>query len=1207
MKHSAVTLDDKYQVDSDRFYLTGTQALVRLPLLQRQLDVAAGLNTAGFVSGYRGSPLGQIDIQMWQAKKHLEEQHIHFEPGVNEELAATAIWGTQQVPLLQSAKFDGVFAYWYGKGPGVDRAGDAFRHANYAGAARNGGVLLIAGDDHACKSSTVPHQSEPALIAAAVPILVPADVRDLLELGLHGWAMSRWSGRYVGFKTVADVVDSSASVVFDLRTFLIRQPDGPHPDVNIRLPDPPLDQEARVFTLGLPAAQAYARANGLDRIVLDPPGARLGIITVGKSYHDTRQALAELGVHDGIRLLKVALVWPLDSAIVKRFAAGLEEIVVIEEKAPLLEQQVRDILYDAAERPRVLGKRDETGAAFLKPNGEFSSSEIALALGGRLAPSEQLQARLDFLREQTRALDRVEIAAVRRPYFCSGCPHNTSTKVIDGSRALGGIGCHTLAVWMDRSTDTYSQMGGEGAAWIGQSPFTEENHVFANVGDGTYFHSGYMAIRAAVTAGVNITYKLLFNDAVAMTGGQPVEGHLNVPQITRQLAAEGVKRIAVVTDEPEKHAEVKDFAPGVTVHHRRELPAIEAQLRDTAGTTVIIYDQTCASEKRRRRKRGTFADPPKRAFINAAVCEGCGDCSKTSNCLSVQPLETEFGTKRRIDQSSCNKDFSCIEGFCPSFVTVHGGTLRKRARVAADAFELPLPVVPALEQPFDILVTGIGGTGIVTIGALIGMAAHLDGVFVTVLDQMGLSQKGGSVFSHIRLAAREEQLHGLHVGRGDADLLLACDMVVAGSKDILAALRPGVSHVVLNSYEMPTADFVLDTDTRLPAVQLKRSIINAAGAENVNLLNATALATALLGDAIATNLFVLGFAFQKGFLPLTLDALLRAIELNGTAVEANKAAFTWGRSAAVDLARVAAAAGISIETPVAKTLDDLIEARAAHLTGYQNRRTARRYRKLVARVQETEGRIFSGATALTEAVARNYAKLIAYKDEYEVARLYSSKQFREALAAQFDKPERLEFYLAPPFLAKRDPRTGELQKRAYGPWMMPAFRVLAKLRFLRGTRLDAFGRTEERRTERRLIADYELLVEELLSSLSAGYAGDRGRAGVAAGADPRLRPHQGQEHPRRRSGTRGAVAAAAAAGGEVGRRLRHLRSRGVLAPPGSSLRAISYDITGWQTAEGRSGGQRLGVTANGQPLLSESFGSGAARATSTTRRPVTIW
>jgi indolepyruvate ferredoxin oxidoreductase len=1087
MKHSAVTLDDKYAVDSDSFYVTGTQALVRLPMLQRRLDVAAGLNTAGFISGYRGSPLGQVDIQMWHARKHLEEQHIRFRPGVNEELAATAIWGTQQVPLLRGAKYQGVFAYWYGKGPGVDRSGDVFRHANYAGTTRTGGVLLLAGDDHGCKSSTVPHQSEPALIAGSIPVLVPADVRDLLELGLHGWAMSRWSGRYIGFKTVADVVDSSASVAFDLRDFIIRQPEGPYPDAGYHLPDLPLEQEARVLNVGLPAAQDYVRANGLDRIMLDPPGARLGIITAGKSYHDTRQALAELGVEDGVRLLKLALVWPVDAQIIRRFAAGLDEIVIVEEKSPLIEQQVRDILYDSAIRPRVLGKRDPAGAPFLKPNGEFSSTEIALALGERIAgfmENDRLRNRIADLRGRMEAGGQIEVLAVRRPYFCSGCPHNTSTKVLDGSRALGGIGCHTLALWMDRNTDTVSQMGGEGIAWVGQAPFTEENHVFANLGDGTYYHSGSMAVRAAVAAGVNITYKILFNDAVAMTGGQPFDGPLSVPIITRQMAAEGVAKIVVVTDEPEKHADVQDFAPGVTVHHRSEMPDIEAMLRDTPGTTILIYDQTCASEKRRRRKRGTFPDPNKRAFINAAVCEGCGDCSKTSNCLSVQPLETEFGTKRQIDQSTCNKDFSCVDGFCPSFVTVHGGKLRKPTRVTPEAFALPDPQLPPLDRPFDILVTGIGGTGIVTIGALIGMAAHMDGKHVTVLDQMGMAQKGGSVFSHIRLATEEEQLHGLRIGAGEADLLLACDMVVAASKEAIGVLGRGVSRVVLNTHEVPTGDFALDSTTRLPSARLRRAIVAAAGAENVDQFEASALATSLLGDSIATNPFMLGYAWQKGLVPLSLDSLVRAIELNGTAVEANTAAFTWGRCAAMDLGRVMAAAGLDPTPPAAQSLDELIEGRARHLAKYQNRLTARRYRKLVDRVRETEGRMFSGATALTEAVARNYAKLIAYKDEYEVARLFAAKEFREQLAAQFENPERLEFHLAPPILSRRDARTGHLQKRAFGPWMMTAFRVLSKFRFLRGTRLDPFGRTEERRTERRLIEDYENLIDELLRTLS---------------------------------------------------------------------------------------------------------------------------
>ncbi|HEY2133012.1 MAG TPA: indolepyruvate ferredoxin oxidoreductase family protein [Acetobacteraceae bacterium] len=1088
MKHSAVSLDDKYQLDSSRFYLTGTQALVRLPMLQRQLDLAAGLNTAGFVSGYRGSPLGQVDIQMWHASKQLEAQHIQFRPGLNEELAATAVWGTQQLPLLPGAKYDGVFAFWYGKGPGVDRSGDVFRHANHAGTAPHGGVLLVAGDDHGCKSSTVPHQSEQALIAASIPVLVPADIADILHLGLHGWAMSRWSGRYIGFKTVADVVDSSASVTFDLKDFRIVLPDETPPDVHIRLPDSPMPQEARMLTLGLPAAQAYARANGLDRIVQDAPDARIGIVTAGKSCHDTLQALDELGITGSIRLLKLALVWPIDPAIIRRFAYGLDQIIVVEEKAPLIEQQIRDILYDSALRPTVVGKRDETGAPFLKPNGEFSSAEIALAIGSRVGSAiggEDLPARMQYLRAQAEAATHIRIDAVRRPYYCSGCPHNTSTKVLDGSRAFAGIGCHTLALWMDRNTDSISQMGGEGIAWLGQAAFTEEDHVFANLGDGTYFHSGYLAIRAAVAAGVNITYKLLFNDAVAMTGGQPVDGTLTVPQITRQLAAEGVAQIAVVTDEPEKHADETDFAPGVTVHHRSELPTVERRFRETPGCTVIVYDQTCASEKRRRRKRGTFPDPNKRAFINAAVCEGCGDCSKTSNCLSVQPLETEFGTKRKIDQSSCNKDFSCIDGFCPSFVTVHGGKLRRRPSVTPDDSALPDAVLPSLDKPWDILVTGIGGTGIVTIGALIGMAAHLDGVHVTVLDQMGMAQKGGSVFSHIRLAAKAEALHGLRIGLGEIDLLLACDMVVASSREALAALRRGVSRVVLNTHEVPTGDFAMDTTTRLPSAQMRRTILAAAGAENVDQFEASAIATALVGDAVATNLFMLGYAWQKGLVPLTHDSLLRAIELNGISVQANKSAFIWGRSAAVDFARAATAAGIATEAPEPKTLDDIIAIRAMHLTAYQNRRLARRYCRLVDRVYETETRMFSGSTALTEAVARNYAKLLAYKDEYEVARLYASREFKESLAAQFENPDRIEIHLAPPILAKRDPRTGQLQKRSFGPWLLSSFGLLAKFRFLRGTALDPFGHTAERRAERALITEYEALIEEILTHLSA--------------------------------------------------------------------------------------------------------------------------
>ncbi len=1096
MKHSAVTLDDKYQVDSDRYFLTGSQALVRLPLLQRQLDQQAGLNTAGYISGYRGSPLGGVDIQMWQARKRIEEAHIIFRPGVNEELAATAIWGTQQLPHLQAAKYDGVFAYWYGKGPGVDRSGDVFRHANYAGTARHGGVLAMAGDDHGCKSSTVPHQSELALTAALMPILVPADVRDILEFGLHGWAMSRWSGRWVGFKLVGDVMDSSTSVAFDLADLRMVLPEGPHPDAGLRMSDLggripilPLDQEARVVNLGLPEAQRYARANGLDRTVLNPIGARLGIITAGKSYHDTRQAFADLGMPEppGTRLLKLALTWPVDPETIRKFARGLEEIIVVEEKHPLVEQQIRDILYDAPDRPRVLGKRGAEGQPFLKAHGEFTSAEIALALASRIArfaDSESLQAHTARLRENLDAIAKAEVAASRKPYFCSGCPHNTSTKVIDGSRALGGIGCHTLAVWMDRNTDSFSQMGGEGVAWSGQAPFTEENHVFANMGDGTYFHSGYMAVRASVAAGVNITYKILFNDAVAMTGGQPVDGPISVPIISRQVAAEGAKAVVIVTDEPEKYDDVKDLAPGTEVHHRRDIDAVARRLRDTPGCTVLIYDQTCASEKRRRRKRGTFPDPAKRAFINQAVCEGCGDCSKASNCLSVQPVETPLGTKRTIDQSTCNKDFSCVEGFCPSFVTIHGAEPKKPARVTPEDFNLPLPPQRHLDQPWNILVTGIGGTGIVTIGALIGMAAHLDGKHVTVLDQTGLSQKAGGVTSHIRLANSAEKLHGLKVSRMGADLLLACDMVVAASKDSLATYAQGVTHAVLNTHETPTGDFVLDTTIRLPGLQLRRSIAQAIGSEAIDQFDATAIATALMGDSIATNPFLLGYAWQKGLVPLTLDSLLRTIELNGTAVDANKAAFTWGRCAAHDLARVQTAAGLSTEKPEPATLDDIIATREAHLVQYQSKRYARRYRALVERVRETEGRMFSGNTALTEAVAKGYHRVLAYKDEYEVARLYAAPEFKASLAAQFENPKRIEFHLAPPLLARRDPHTGQMIKKTYGPWMLTAFGILQHFRILRGTRLDLFGRTEERQMERALIPEYEATINDILAHLS---------------------------------------------------------------------------------------------------------------------------
>ena len=1095
MKHATMTLDDKYAVDIEQVYLTGTQALVRLPLLQRQLDRQAGLNTACFISGYRGSPLGAVDIQLWQANAHLQAQNIHFQPGLNEEAGATAVWGSQQVTLFPGAKHDGVFAFWYGKGPGVDRSGDVFKHANFAGSAPHGGVLLIAGDDHACKSSTVPNHSEQAFVAASVPVLVPGSVQDILELGLHGWAMSRYSGLYTGFKTVADVVDSSASVSFDVHRFAVAYPNGDKQapgGLGIRLHDAPLEQEIRIHQFGLPAAQAYVRENRLDRILRADPGARFGIITAGKSTGDVHQALADLGLagDSGIRILKLALTWPVDPVIVRQFAHGLDEILIVEEKVKLIETQVKEILYGDRSAPAVLGKQDESGAWLIKPTGELSALEIAGAIGGRLLRARDdaaLRARVDGLHGLAERLAATRPGVERKPYYCSGCPHNISTKVIDGSRAMAGIGCHYMVTWMDRQTDVFSQMGGEGMAWIGQAPFTEEKHVFANIGDGTYYHSGILAIRAAVASGTNITYKLLFNDAVAMTGGQPVDGPLTVPQITRQLAAEGVRLIFVVTDEPEKYAGVTDLAPGVEVRGRDRMQETERTLRDTAGCTALVYDQTCASEKRRRRKRGTLVDPAKRAFINTRVCEGCGDCSQTSNCLSVVPVETTYGQKRAIDQSSCNKDFSCIEGFCPSFVTVHGGTPRRPVKQpAVAAFStLPEPVLPDLHHPFGLLVAGVGGTGVVTIGALLGVAAHAEGKHVTVLDQLGMAQKGGSVWSHVKIARRAEDLHALKVGRAAADLLLACDLVVGAGKEGLGAIARGVTQAVVNTHEAITAAFITTPGSRLPVGQMSAAIAQAAGPDHTDLLDATAIATALAGDAIATNLFMLGYAWQRGFLPIGHDALMRAIEMNGTAVESNKDAFRWGRCMAVDGPAVRRLAGLpDLAAPPATapvmSLDALIADRAEELRRYQNRAYGVRYRTLLGRVRAAEALLTPDSTALTTAVARSYFKLLAYKDEFEVARLYASREFRDSLAQAFEGDVRLEFHMAPPRIAKRDPATGHLKKQSFGSWMLPALRVLRRFKFLRGTRLDPF----DSQGDRDLIAGYEATLNEILGTIT---------------------------------------------------------------------------------------------------------------------------
>ena len=1100
MSLAEIRLDDKYRLATGHLYLTGTQALTRLPMLQKQRDAAFGLNTACFISGYRGSPLGGLDKSLWDAREYLKENHIHFQPGVNEELGATAVWGSQQANLFPGARYDGVFAMWYGKGPGVDRSGDVFKHGNSAGVSKHGGVLVLAGDDHGCKSSTIAHQSEHAFIAASIPVLNPANIQEVLDYGIIGWELSRYSGCWVALKTIAENVDSSAVVDVDPLRIQIKIPEDfqlPEDGVHIRWPDPPLAQEKRLNVYKIYAARAFALANNLNQVKLDSPNPRLGIITTGKSYLDVRQALDDLGLDEalcakvGLRVLKVGMSWPLEPVSVHQFAEGLDEILVVEEKRSIIEDQLTGQLYNwpVGKRPRVVGEFDEQGNSLLPNLGELTPAMIARVIAKRLAPiysSPTIEERLAFLDAKEKALAAPKHKTVRTPHFCSGCPHNSSTKVPEGSRALGGIGCHYMTQWMDRSTDTFTQMGGEGATWIGQAPFTDTPHVFQNLGDGTYFHSGHLALRAAVAAGVNITYKILYNDAVAMTGGQPLDGELRIDQLSQQVHAEGVKRIALVSDEPDKYPTRATFAPGVTFHHRRELDAVQRELREVKGCSVILYDQTCATEKRRRRKRGKMVGPAKRAFINPAVCEGCGDCSVKSNCLSVLPLETELGRKREIDQSACNKDFSCLDGFCPSFVTVHGGGLRKPEAVGLSALfiALPEPKQPALSRPWNILLPGVGGSGVTTVGALLGMAAHIEGKGCTVLDQAGLAQKFGPVITHIRIAAQQSDIYAVRIAAGETDLLLGCDLVVSSSEESLAKLNDKIAHAVINSHEAATAEFTRNPDAQVPGAAMREAISEAVGEGKTRFVDATRLATRLLGDSIATNLFMLGYAYQKGLVPVSAEAINKAIELNGVSVQLNQQAFLWGRRAAHDLAAVEKlAAPKVVEAPHCSTLEEIVADRVQRLTAYQNAAYAERYRELVDRVRKADT---DAQQRLSKAVARYYFKLLAYKDEYEVARLYSDATFRKQLEAQFEGDYQLQFHLAPSWLSKPDAVTGQPRKRSFGPWMLKAFGVLARFKFLRGSVLDPFGHSAERRLERELIEEYEANVAYLLGELNAG-------------------------------------------------------------------------------------------------------------------------
>jgi indolepyruvate ferredoxin oxidoreductase len=1099
----SATLDDKYTRHTGRVFLTGTQALIRLPMLQRERDLAAGLNTAGFVSGYRGSPLGNLDLGLWKAKAHLAEHHITFQPGVNEDLAATAVWGSQQVGLFPGAKYDGVFGMWYGKGPGVDRCGDVFRHANAAGSAQFGGVLVIAGDDHAAKSSTLPHQTEHVFKAVMMPVLYPANVQEYLDFGLHGWAMSRYSGCWVAFKALADTVETSASVNIDLAAVDIKIPTDfslPADGLNIRWPDPPLLQEARLLNHKLYAALAYCRANKLDRVIIDTPTPRLGILTAGKSYLDVRQALDELGIDEvlaaqiGIRLYKVGMVWPLEPEGVRHFAEGLEEILVVEEKRQLLEYQLKEELYNWRDdvRPRIVGKFDEKGewtaggeggylahSDWLLPAaGELPVASIARVIAGRIGrffTSPAIEARLQLIEAKQQAAKTPIVLAERKPHFCSGCPHNTSTKVPDGSRAVAGIGCHYMVTWMDRSTATFTHMGGEGVPWVGQAPFTEEKHIFANLGDGTYFHSGLLAIRQSIAAKVPITYKILYNDAVAMTGGQPVDGALSVARITRQLEAEGVGKMIIVAAEPEKYAEITDLARQdgnvVPVRHRDELDAVQRELREFPGVSVLIYDQVCATEARRRRKRGKMPAVTKRVVINEAVCEGCGDCSVQSNCLSVVPVETAFGTKRQIDQSSCNQDFSCLKGFCPSFVTIDGAIPKKGSTTAVDTNNwaiLPVPQLPSTEQPYNLLITGVGGMGVITLGALVGMAAHLDGKGISTLDMTGLAQKYGAVFSHLRIADRPEDIHAARIATGEAHAVLGGDLVVSASPEATAKMLEGRTRAVVSSTETPTAEFTRNRDWHFPQTGLQQQLTDTLGREQIQFIDSNHLASALMGDALYANMLLLGYAWQKGLVPVSAAALDRAIELNGTAVDANRQAFMWGRRAAAQPAAVDAIVGAKTARPgsAEQTLDELIASRIEHLTAYQDSHLAERYSRRIEAIRQL------GDDALTRAVATQYARLLAPKDAWEVARLYTQTDFLASLNQRFDGELRPNFHFAPPGLSRTGP-DGRPKKIRFGPWLLPALKLLANARRLRGSWLDPWRNVEEAQLDRQLLADYE--------------------------------------------------------------------------------------------------------------------------------------
>ena len=1089
-----VSLADRFDLGKSPVLLNGTQALVRLMLAQKARDRLAGLNTAGYVSGYRGSPLGAVDVTMERARGILESSDILFQPGINEDLAATAIWGTQQAELRGEGRFDGVFGLWYGKGPGVDRTGDVMRHGNFAGTSRHGGVLMAMGDDHTGESSTTLHQSDWAMVDAYMPVLSPAGVQEILDFGLYGFALGRFAGLWCGLKLMKDTVESTAVVDGrpDRMSFVSPEFEMPEGGLNIRLVDDRIPQEARMIDYKRFAAEAFARANRIDRSVLGKSGAKIGFVAAGKNWLDLVHALSLLGVGAdeaerlGLTAYKVAQTWPLDTESFKEWAEGLELIVVVEEKRKLIEVQIKEAIFDDRRGRRVFGWhkgdvwRDGQRVQLFQTRYCLDPVFIAERIGEILIEegrgTDRIRGGMETLSEARKAGNAPDIAA-RLPYFCSGCPHNTSTKLPEGTRAYAGIGCHFMVQWMDRETVGFTHMGGEGANWVGEAPFSTRNHVFQNMGDGTYNHSGVQAIRFALAAGTNVTYKILFNDAVAMTGGQGNDGGLTAGRIAHELVAMGVPNVALVYDRKEE-VDLSRFPTEVTRHEREELQTVQERMSGCEGVSAIIYLQTCAAEKRRRRRRGQMQDPDRRVFINTDICEGCGDCGAQSNCVSIVPVETELGRKRAIDQSACNKDYSCLKGFCPSFVTVEGARIRRESTASVDVGELPRPDLPKIDGTYNVVITGVGGTGAVTIGAVMAMAAHIDGKGTGMMEMAGLAQKGGAVHVHCRIAETPADISAVRVATGECDALIGGDLVVSAGAATLGLMKAGRTGAVVNCHETITGDFTRDTEFTLPSERLKLAL-GSKLQDRLLLLEASELARKLLGDAIFSNMVLFGAAWQGGLIPLSHAAIMSAIELNGTAAGQNRLAFDYGRWAWLNPDAAATLTESTVER-LSRSLDERIEFRAEYLTRYQGAGLAKRYRRQVGRFDDPR---------LKEAVAKGYHKLLAYKDEYEVARLLL--QTEDKVRGEFDGEPKLTYHLAPPTLSKIG-ADGRSAKREFGSWLVRFLRVLVRMKWLRGTPLDPFGYSAERRMERELIRQFETDMAALPE-----LTGDRIEAAVA--------------------------------------------------------------------------------------------------------------